>query len=251
MTDFQFRVWVYLITYVDDYGRGSADPELIKGIVFPRRDRLTKSDIGKALADLEGMGCIRLYSVDGESYFCFPNWSGHQRIQTKRSKFPAPDDGGPRNSTVSHGELPSESKPNRNQSESKFESESETKDEPRVRAGLVGVVVEAVGKLSQKSLAELDGFVQDMGENCVLKALEIAQEAGRPTWPYVRGVLRNKRDQGITCAEDWDRAESRPKGAKGGVKASVPGVNYQPSAERARKNADWLEEFLAEQEGKP
>ena len=29
MTDFQFRVWVYLITYVDDYGRGSADSELL------------------------------------------------------------------------------------------------------------------------------------------------------------------------------------------------------------------------------
>ncbi len=36
MSDFQFRLWAYLITYVDDYGRGSADPELLKGFVFPR-----------------------------------------------------------------------------------------------------------------------------------------------------------------------------------------------------------------------
>lgn len=118
MTDFQFRVWAYLITYVDDYGRGSADPELLKGFVFPRRKRVSESDIEKALADLAGMGCIHLYMVDGESYFCFPNWGDHQRIQTKHSRFPEPPPfANPRESTVSHGESPPES-----ESESKYKT---------------------------------------------------------------------------------------------------------------------------------
>lgn len=125
MTDFQFRLWVYLITYVDDFGRGSADPELLKGFVFPRRKGVTKSKIKKALLDLANSGSILLYEVDGESYFCFPNWADHQRIQTKRSKFPAPTDGNIRKSTVSHGESPPESNPI--QSESKSESESKSK----------------------------------------------------------------------------------------------------------------------------
>ena len=90
LNDFQFRLWLYLITYVDDYGRGSADPELVKSFVFPRRKRISESDIEKALAELAGMGCILLYEVDGESYFYFPNWGEHQRIQTKKSKFPEP-----------------------------------------------------------------------------------------------------------------------------------------------------------------
>ena len=111
MTDFQFRLWVYLITYVDDFGRGSADPELLKGFVFPRRKGVTESTIEKALLDLANSGSILLYEVDGESYFCFPNWADHQRIQTKRSKFPAPDKGVILESTVSHGESPSESNP--------------------------------------------------------------------------------------------------------------------------------------------
>lgn len=117
MTDFQFRVWTYLITYVDDFGRGSADPEILKGFVFPRRKRVSEKDIDTALADLAGMGCILLYRVDGESYFCFPNWGTHQRIQQKRSLFPAPEDGEllsvghgePPLVTVGHGEPPSES----------------------------------------------------------------------------------------------------------------------------------------------
>lgn len=109
MTDFQFRLWVYLITYVDDYGRGSADAELLKGFVFPRRKSVTESTIEKALADLANSGLIFLYEVGGEPYFCFPNWSDHQRIQTKKSKYPAPENGISRCSTVSHGESPSES----------------------------------------------------------------------------------------------------------------------------------------------
>ena len=114
MTDFQFRLWVYLITYVDDYGRGSADPELLKGFVFPRRKGVTESTIEKALLDLANSGSVLLYEVDGEPYFCFPNWSDHQRIQTKKSKFPAPDDGNSRWVTVGHGESPPESESNPN-----------------------------------------------------------------------------------------------------------------------------------------
>ena len=51
LPDFLFRVWVYLITYVDDYGRGSADPQLLRGFLLPRK-RVTESQIREALAGL-------------------------------------------------------------------------------------------------------------------------------------------------------------------------------------------------------
>lgn len=105
LSDFQFRVWAYLITYVDDYGRGSADPELLKGMVFPRRKGVTESQIQSALDYLASTGMVNLYKVDGEPYFYFPNWSKHQRIQTKKSKFPEPPVNGElQKSTVNHGE---------------------------------------------------------------------------------------------------------------------------------------------------
>ena len=113
MTDFQFRLWIYLITYVDDYGRGSADAELIKGFVFPRLKRIRESDIEKEIANLADMGAIRLYKVDGESLLYFPNWDSHQRIQTKKSKFPQPptkDNDNQPEFTVGHGESPPEYK---------------------------------------------------------------------------------------------------------------------------------------------
>lgn len=124
LSDFEFRTWAYLITYVDDYGRGSADPELLKGFVFPRRKEVREQDIRKALAALERTGSILLYDVAGEPYFCFPNWSEHQRIQTKKSKYPAPADCDmSRWLTVIHGDSPPESNPNPNP-----ESESNPKE---------------------------------------------------------------------------------------------------------------------------
>lgn len=113
LTDFQFRMWTYLLTYVDDYGRGSAEPDILKGFVFPRRKSVTEKNISDCLTDLACMGLIDLYEVDGESYLCFPTWADHQRIQQKRSKFPGPDSGS-RKSTVGHGDSPPESESNPN-----------------------------------------------------------------------------------------------------------------------------------------
>lgn len=90
MTDFQFRLWVSLITYVDDYGRGDARPAVIRGKCFPLRERLALADIRAALQKLADIGCISLYEVDGQSYLCLPNWESHQRIRTKKQKCPAP-----------------------------------------------------------------------------------------------------------------------------------------------------------------
>lgn len=92
MTDFQFRLWVSLITYVDDFGRGDARPAIIKGACFPLRNRISNKDIEAALQGLAGIGCVGLYEVDGKPYLYFPRWESHQTIRNKKSKFPAPDD---------------------------------------------------------------------------------------------------------------------------------------------------------------
>ena len=91
MTDFQFRLWVSLITYVDDYGRGDARPAVIKGSCFPLRSKVTAKEIINALNALAKIGCIRLYDVNGKPYLCFPEWEQHQTIRNKKSRYPAPE----------------------------------------------------------------------------------------------------------------------------------------------------------------
>lgn len=92
LSDFHFRLWACLITYVDDYGRGDARAAIIKGRCFPLRDKVTVKDIESGLQALSESDCIRLYRVNGEQYLYFPNWSKHQSIRNQKSKYPSPDE---------------------------------------------------------------------------------------------------------------------------------------------------------------
>ena len=126
LPDFLFRVWVYLITYVDDYGRGSADPQLLRGFLLPRK-RVTESQIREALAGLADAGLIILYEDDGEAYLYFPKWEDHQRIRQKVSRFPAPPP-----IAADCGEQRPESNPI--QSNPNPESKSESKDSAELQS---------------------------------------------------------------------------------------------------------------------
>lgn len=92
LTDFEFRLWVGLIISVDDAGRGDARPAIIKGRVFPLRDRVATKDIESALHGLAAKGCVSLYTVGGKPYFWFPTWSNHQRIRDVKPKYPGPEE---------------------------------------------------------------------------------------------------------------------------------------------------------------
>lgn len=209
LTDFEFRLWVYLITYVDDYGRGSADPELLRGLVFPRRSETSEKKILDALSVLASKGMIVLYKADGEPFFYFPKWKDHQRIQTKKSKYPAPDD-----STVSHGESPwvtvdngdppPETKPIRNQ----IETKEETKP---VRAyGEYGWV-----KLTDEQFSRL---MSELGEletkRCIRVVDESAQSTGNKNkWKDWNLVVRrcNREGWGRRNTNGRDTANASPE----------------------------------------
>ena len=138
LSDFEFRLWVGLITQVDDAGRGDARPAIIKGRVFPFMERLSIKDIDAALQALAAKGCVSLYTVDGKPYFLFPGWVKHQRVRDCKPKYPEP----PENinlpqSAASCGELPqsaaliqSESNPNPNPKE--YCAEPQAADAPPV-----------------------------------------------------------------------------------------------------------------------
>lgn len=92
LTDFEFRLWVCLITQADDAGRGDARPAIIKGHAFPLRERVTVKDIENGLHGLAAKGCVALYTVGGRPYFWFPTWGNHQRIRDCKPKYPGPEE---------------------------------------------------------------------------------------------------------------------------------------------------------------
>ena len=123
LSDFEFRLWVGLITVADDAGRGDARPAIIKGRVFALRDRVTVKDIDASLHGLAAKGCISLYTVGGKSYFLFPTWAEHQRVRDVKPKYPGPEEG---EMTIC-GELP---QPAADCGEVRPESESESNTNP-------------------------------------------------------------------------------------------------------------------------
>ena len=107
LSDFEFRLWVGLITQADDAGRGDARPAIIKGHIFPFRERLSIKDIDAALQELAAKGCVALYKVDGKPYFLFPGWVKHQRVRDCKPKFPEPPENGALDTFAADcGELP-------------------------------------------------------------------------------------------------------------------------------------------------
>lgn len=90
-------------------------------------------------------------------------------------------------------------------------------------------------------------FLDTMGPDCCIRAMDEAVEAGKISWKYVKGILEKKREQGVRSIVDWEKSEEAHSGKKRAVQHPS---DFQPDAGRIRKNNEWLDEFLAEQEGK-
>ena len=106
LSDFEFRLWVGLITQADDAGRGDARPAYIKGHVFPFRERVTTKDIDAALHALAAGSCVTLYNVGGRPYYSFPSWAKHQRIRDCKPKYPGPENADLPQPAADCGDLP-------------------------------------------------------------------------------------------------------------------------------------------------
>ena len=102
--------------------------------------------------------------------------------------------------------------------------------------------------LSQTARRELEAFVDGMGAECCLRAMDIAQDEGKCAWGYVRGILSAKGGQGVRSLEDWDRVERQFQAGKSrtpapGEERADPGV--LEDMERTRR----LVEQLRREEG--
>lgn len=220
LSDFQFRVWLYLITYVDDYGRGSADPELLKGLVFTRRKGVTEVQIQKAIADLANAGMINLYEVDGEPFLYFPNWHEHQRIRDCKPKFPAPQENDSlRQPAASCGESPPES-----------ESESEYNPNPNT-SFCTEQQAAPVLSLTLNDKSEYPIFASDIAEYQELyPAVNVSQEFRNMKGWLNANPAKRKTKSGIKrFISGWlAREQNKPRG----------GMNNSGSYGAAKKSTD-------------
>lgn len=257
LSDFEFRLWVNLITLADDFGRGDARPAIIKGRAFPLRERIATKDIDDALHALAAKGCVSLYTVGGKPYFWFPNWGEHQRIRDCKPKYPGPEEAenaagsdAPPKSAASCGEVRPESNP------IQPEPESESIPNPTTNPTCAGAraassaVAEYLNRVnpsaSQRSLDELTAFERSMGTEICLRAIDIALDNRKTSWAYIKAILQRWSSEGVKCIADIEALDLRHEQEKrsggkyrpgAGATAPQPG-KYTPEETKAREKAD-------------
>jgi len=97
----------------------------------------------------------------------------------------------------------------------------------------------------------IEGWV-DMGfaDDAIRLAYErTVVQKGSMNWAYMNSILKNWHAAGLHTAEQAEKGDKRPQTHAGGTPSTRQG-SCQPSAERIRKSAGWLDEFLAGQEKK-
>lgn len=86
-------VFLHLLVTCDDYGRFYGHPDIVKGMLFSRRE-FTSKQIERAMMKLEDEGMIHRYERDGTVYLELTSWLKYQRPRAKESKYPGPNDEG-------------------------------------------------------------------------------------------------------------------------------------------------------------
>lgn len=86
LTDFEFRVWLGLLTIADIYGTGDARPSIIRGRLFALNDDVCKDDVGLALQSIEDSGLVTFSTRDGKPIFTLVDWGTFQPDEGRRTK---------------------------------------------------------------------------------------------------------------------------------------------------------------------
>lgn len=82
--------FLLLFTMADDSGRLRGNSRMLASLLFPYDDD-AKKHIDSWLVELEKVGCIQRYQVDGDSYLAIHKWSQHQKIDKPTpSRIPPP-----------------------------------------------------------------------------------------------------------------------------------------------------------------
>lgn len=105
LTWFEEVTFYRLIVTADDYGCADGRLVVLRNDLFPTKESITRKSIEDAIKRLVSVGLVSEYTVDGSPYLFLNTWEKHQRVRTKKRKYPAPptDCGKP---TTSCGKLP-------------------------------------------------------------------------------------------------------------------------------------------------
>lgn len=215
LTDFEFRLWVGLITQADDAGRGDARPAIIKGHVFPLRDQVTVKAISAGLHALATVRLVSLYTVGGKPIYWLPGWSEHQRIRDCKPKYPAPEEADdiPPQSAATCGNSPQTAADGGSRGR---ESESESESNPNPKESAPARRAHGQYQWVRLTDEEYSRLLADLGETelarCIAYVDEAAQSTGNKNkWKDWNLTLRKCHRDGWGLDRRANRSASAPR----------------------------------------
>lgn len=215
LTDFEFRLWVGLITQADDAGRGDARPAIIKGHVFPLRDQVTVKAISAGLHALATVRLVSLYTVGGKPIYWLPGWSEHQRIRDCKPKYPAPEEADdiPPQSAATCGSSPQTAADGGSRGR---ESESESESNPNPKESAPARRAHGQYQWVRLTDEEYSRLLADLGEaelaRCIAYVDEAAQSTGNKNkWKDWNLTLRKCHRDGWGLDRRTNRSASAPR----------------------------------------
>ena len=91
---------------------------------------------------------------------------------------------------------------------------------------------------SPGSLDELKGFAEVMGPEVCRRAIDIALDSKKASWPYIRAILQDKQRRGVRCLADWDALGDHKK----------PDTKQQISTQGT--DHSWMKQYIEERDRK-
>ncbi|MED5041081.1 DnaD domain protein [Geobacillus stearothermophilus] len=117
--------------------------------------------------------------------------------------------------------LPKMSKPiTREYTENTTESLLEENEDMSCRDEISLEYQQKIGQINGDIAIQLEHWRNELGDELVKKAIDIAYEQGKRRWSYIRGILKNFKEDGITSLNDLAKQEKKKPARRGYVRAN-------------------------------
>ncbi len=90
LTWFEEVCFYRLLVQCDDFGRCDARPPFLRAKLFPLREDIDSDEVADAMRALSAAGMLEFYEVNDRPYLQIVHWRRHQRVRTRRAKYPEP-----------------------------------------------------------------------------------------------------------------------------------------------------------------
>ena len=129
--------------------------------------------------------------------------------------------------------------------EKEKEKENEIEGESLIaRADVAAVMTAYMDRIepfpSPSCCNELIAYVDDMGQDCCLRAIQIAEDNNARRWSYIRSILRDKHAQGVRNLEQWDALEAKRQEAAAAMK-----TRKNAAADAEQQPNQWAKDAVA------